>query len=203
MCWTLLAAGFCFYIPESSKAHLGLIIFFVYLFDIFYSPGMGPVPFTYSAEVFPLSHREVGMAWAVATNNFWAAVLSISLPRMLRAFNSVGVFGFYAGMNFLAFWMILLWLPETKQRTLEELDYVFAVPTRRHMKYQATEVTPHFFKKTLLRQKGLQEPTLYKFDDADLGPKRTLADVFHEEKAGVVANDSNGSNGVGNGTYAP
>ena len=58
MCWTLLAAGFCFYIPESSNAHLGMIAFFIYLFDIFYSPGEGPVPFTYSAEVFPLSHRK-------------------------------------------------------------------------------------------------------------------------------------------------
>lgn len=57
MAWTLLAAGFCFYIPESSPAHLGLIILFVYLFAAFYSPGEGPVPFTYSAEAFPLFHR--------------------------------------------------------------------------------------------------------------------------------------------------
>jgi hypothetical protein len=57
MAWTLLAAGFCFYIPEDSRAHLGLIAFFVFLFAAFYSPGEGPVPFTYSAEVFPLSHR--------------------------------------------------------------------------------------------------------------------------------------------------
>ncbi|KAJ5602714.1 hypothetical protein N7537_005670 [Penicillium hordei] len=63
-------AGFCFWIPTSSNAHIVLITFFVYLFDPFYSPGEGPVPFTYSAEVFPLSHREVGMAWAVATNKF-------------------------------------------------------------------------------------------------------------------------------------
>jgi hypothetical protein len=57
MAWTLLAAGFCFYIPNSSPAHLGLIALFVFLFAAFYSPGEGPVPFTYSAEVFPLSHR--------------------------------------------------------------------------------------------------------------------------------------------------
>ena len=57
MCWTLLAAGLCFLIPESSKAHLGLIALFVYLFDAFYSPGEGPVPFTYSAEVRILSSR--------------------------------------------------------------------------------------------------------------------------------------------------
>lgn len=200
MCWTLLATGFCFYIPDTSKAHLGCIMLFIYLFDIFYSPGMGPVPFTYSAEVFPLSHREVGMAWAVATNNFWAAVLSLSLPRMLRAFGNVGVFGFYSGMNFLAFWMIALWLPETKQRTLEELDYVFAVSTRKHMKFQVTKAAPHFIKSKVLRKQGLEKPELYHFDQAEIGPKRTLADVVVAEKGGVVSRDSGSGSDLQNGT---
>ena len=57
MAWTLLAAGLCFLVPQSNKAHLGLVALFIYLFVAFYSPGEGPVPFTYSAEVFPLSHR--------------------------------------------------------------------------------------------------------------------------------------------------
>lgn len=57
MAWTLLAAGMCFFIPQENKAHLGLIALFIFLFAAFYSPGEGPVPFTYSAEVFPLSHR--------------------------------------------------------------------------------------------------------------------------------------------------
>ncbi|CAN9093128.1 unnamed protein product [Alternaria alternata] len=165
MFWTLLVAGMCYYIPKDSDAHLGLIAFFVYLFGAFYSPGMGPVPFTYSAEVFPLSHREVGMSWAVATNNFWAAVLSLTLPRMLKVMKPQGVFGFYAGMNVVALIMIFLWLPETKQRTLEELDYVFGVPTRTHMKYQAGQNLPWWFKTYVLRQKGLSKPQLYKFGD--------------------------------------
>lgn len=165
MFWTLLTAGFCFWIPSTSRAHLGLIAFFVYLFDAFYSPGEGPVPFTYSAEVFPLSHREVGMSWAVATNNFWASVLSISFPRILQAFKPQGAFGFYAGLNIVAFLLIFFFLPETKQRTLEELDYVFAVSTRRHAKYQLTEALPYWFRKHILRRKGLVEPQLYRFQD--------------------------------------
>jgi hypothetical protein len=148
MCWSLLAAGFCFYVPGTGAAHLGSISLFVFIFCAFYSPGEGPVPFTYSAEVFPLSHREVGMSWAVATNNFWASVLNITLPRMLRAFTSVGTFGFYAGLNALAFVMIWLWLPETKQRTLEELDYVFAVPMRMHMNFQIKQAAPYWCKYT-------------------------------------------------------
>jgi hypothetical protein len=58
-----------------------------------------------------------------------------------------------------------LWLPETKQRTLEELDYVFGVPTRTHMKYQAGQNLPWWFKTYVLRQKGLSKPQLYKFGD--------------------------------------
>jgi hypothetical protein len=106
MCWTLLAAGFCYWIPKDSNAHLGMIAFFIYIFAMFYSPGEGPVPFTYSAEAFPLSHREVGMSFAVATNNFWGSVLSLTLPTMLRDFRPQGVFGFYAGLNAIAFVMM-------------------------------------------------------------------------------------------------
>jgi hypothetical protein len=57
MAWTLLAAGLCFCIPSENPAHIGAVAFFIVLFAAFYSPGEGPVPFTYSAECFPLSHR--------------------------------------------------------------------------------------------------------------------------------------------------
>ena len=166
MAWTLLAAGLCFLIPESSNAHLGMIAFFIFLFAAFYSPGEGPVPFTYSAEVFPLSHREVGMSWAVATCLFWAAVLSITFPRLLQAFHPIGAFCFYAGLNVTALVMIFFWVPETKQRTLEELDYVFAVPTRTHMKYQLTKALPFWLKRYVLMRKNARLEPLYKFDGA-------------------------------------
>lgn len=185
MFWTLLAAGMCYYIPKDDSAHLGLIAFFVYLFGAFYSPGEGPVPFTYSAEVFPLSHREVGMSWAVATNNFWAAVLSLTLPRMLKVMKPQGVFGFYAGLNIVALIMIFLWMPETKQRTLEELDYIFAVPTRTHMKYQVRKNLPWWFKTYVLRRKGLAKPQLYKLGGLPQAPSVT-AQIKYAWNSGVL-----------------
>ncbi|KPI43785.1 putative polyol transporter 2 [Cyphellophora attinorum] len=164
MFWPLLAAGFCFWLDEDNGARLPLIALFIYIFDAFYSPGQGPVPFTYSAEVFPLSHREIGMSWAVATNNFWATVLSLTFPYMLRSFKPQGAFGFYAGLNILAMLMVFSWMQETKQRSLEELDYVFAVPTRTHMKYQWGTVLLWWFNRWVLQKKGEPEPKLYKFD---------------------------------------
>jgi hypothetical protein len=58
--------------------------------------------------------------------------------------------------------MIFLWVPETKQRTLEELDYISNAPTRKHMNYQKTEALPYFFKKYVLRRKNVKlEPLVH------------------------------------------
>lgn len=210
MAWTLLAAGLCYLIPESSTAHLGLVALFIYLFAAFYSPGEGPVPFTYSAEVFPLSHREVGMAWAVATCLFWAAVLSITFPRMLAAMTPTGAFGFYAGLNICALVMIFLWLPETKQRTLvrflaplwggcggfpafwtiltfslpqEELDYIFAIPTRTFMKHQCFTVLPWWIKTTIFRRKIGPCPSLWSFDGHVDNDKEFIETIRRQSEA--------------------
>jgi sugar porter (SP) family MFS transporter len=184
MTWTLLAAGLCTLIPQGNTARTGLVALFVYLFAAFYSPGEGPVPFTYSAEVFPLSHREVGMSFAVATCLFWAAILSISFPFLLASTGTVGAFGFYAGLNAVAFVMIFFWVPgsfiasqvtvapnlplthlflhtETKQKTLEELDYVFAVPTSKFAKYQLTQAAPWWVKRYVLFQRSATLRPLY------------------------------------------
>lgn len=164
MTWTLLAAGLCTLIDKQyDTLRLVLVAFFVYLFGAFYSPGEGPVPFTYSAEVYPLSHREVGMGFAVATCLFWASILGMTFPFLLRRLGTVGAFGLYAGFNVVAFVMIFFWVPETKQRTLEELDYVFAVPTSKFGSYQVREALPWWFKRWVLFRKDAQLKPLYQF----------------------------------------
>lgn len=165
MAWSLLAAGLCFLLPDSSSARIPLIALFIFIFAAFYSPGEGPVPFTYSAEVFPLTHREMGMSWAVAVCLGFASLLSLTFPRILAAFTEVGAFGFYAGLNVCAFIMIFFLLPETMQRTLEELDYVFAVPTSTHAKYQLTEFLPYWIKRWVFFNKNATLKPLYNFDE--------------------------------------
>lgn len=160
MMWTLLAAGLCTLLPLGT-ARTALVSLFVYLFAAFYSPGEGPVPFAYSAEVFPLSHREVGMGFAVATCLFWAAVLGMTFPFLLRSVGTVGAFGVYAGFNLVAFIFIFFLVPETKKKTLEELDYVFAVPNRKFAKYQVTEALPYWVKRYVFWQKGAVLKPLY------------------------------------------
>lgn len=46
----------------------------------------------------------------------------MSFPSIEQAFTVAGAFGFYAGLNILAFIMILCFCPETKALSLEDLD---------------------------------------------------------------------------------
>lgn len=143
LAWTLLAAGLCTLIhphDPSSSVRLGLVTFFIFLYTAIYSTGEGPVPFTYSAEVFPLSHRELGMGLSVSINLTFAAILSLTFPPMLAKFYPVGAICFYAGLNVLALIMIYLLMPETTKRTLEQLDVVFEKPVRTFAKESLRDI---------------------------------------------------------------
>ncbi|KAL0465138.1 hypothetical protein QR685DRAFT_539440 [Neurospora intermedia] len=193
MMWTLLAAGL-FTLLDMGPARTGLVALFVFLFAAFYSPGEGPVPFTYSAEVFPLSHREVGMGFAVATCLFWASVLGITFPFLLDSLGTVGAFGLYAGFNLVAFIAIFLVVPETKQKTLEELDYVFAVKTSKFMSYQCTKALPWFIKRWVFWQRNAKLEPLYEFDRIKEAEKERRAEQERRAKeTGTITSTATGA----------
>ncbi|CAG8283231.1 unnamed protein product [Penicillium salamii] len=165
MAWSLLAAGCCYLIPDVGTTRLAMMALFIFIFAAFYAPGQGPVAYPYAAEVFPLSHRELGMAWAVSINAGGASVLALTFPYMLTAFSPTGAFGFYCGLNVLAFFMIFFWVPETKELTLEELDYVFALSTWKFMKYQCTDAVPYFITHWILWKRDAKLRPLYDFSE--------------------------------------
>ncbi|KAJ5735103.1 uncharacterized protein N7483_000228 [Penicillium malachiteum] len=149
----LLWSGFSFWI-DANDGHkrIAMVTTGMYLFEVFYSPGEGPVPFTYSAEAFPLHVREVGMSWATATTWCFNFILSFTWPHLLRSFKPQGAFGWYATWCLIGWVLILLFVPETKSLTLEELDQVFSVSTRKHASYQLKNAAWHF-RVWILRQK--------------------------------------------------
>ncbi|KAJ5095032.1 Major facilitator superfamily domain general substrate transporter [Penicillium argentinense] len=172
MALAMFFTGFSFWIPEENhSARTGCIALGTYIFGIVYSPGEGPVPFTYSAEAYPLYVRSYGMALATATTWFFNFVLGVTWPSLRNAFTPQGAFAWYAGWCIVGWWLVLLFMPETKNKTLEELDQVFSVPTRFHAKYGLRQI-PYFVKRYALR-KDVRPEILYEREDTaptqDLG----------------------------------
>ncbi|RPB25989.1 hypothetical protein L211DRAFT_836083 [Terfezia boudieri ATCC MYA-4762] len=159
----LFFTGFSFWI-ENQKARLACIALGIYLFGIVYSPGEGPVPFTYSAEAYPLYIRDLGMSLATSTTWFFNGVLSITWPRLLRAFKPQGAFGYYGAWNIVGWVLVLLFVPETKGLSLEELDQVFSVPTSVHAAWGLRQI-PYFINRYVLRRDVVKEELYQREDD--------------------------------------
>lgn len=67
-------------------------------------------------------------------------IVALTFPRLLDAFTPQGAFGWYAAWNAVGTVLVLLFVPETKGLSLEELDQVFSVPTRKHATYHLVGV---------------------------------------------------------------
>ncbi|GAA5926328.1 sugar porter family MFS transporter [Sporobolomyces koalae] len=156
----LLMTGMAFFIPDTSKARIAVVALGIYLHCIAYSPGEGPVPFTYSAEAFPLYVRDVGMSFATATTWTFNFIVALTFPRLLGAFKPQGAFGWYAAWNVIGTVLVWLFMPETKALTLEELDQVFSVPTKKHAAYHIRQL-PYNFRRYILRQNVGPKEELY------------------------------------------
>lgn len=172
MALSLLFTGFCFWIPQTSTARVALVALGIYIFGVVYSPGEGPVPFTYSAEAYPLYVRTYGMSLATATTWFFNGVLSITWPSLLNAFQPQGAFGWYAAWNVIGWVAILLFVPETKEKTLEELDAVFEVSTAQQAAFGIRQAV-WFVKRYLLFQKKAELKPVVDLEERELERRKS------------------------------
>ncbi|CAH6720721.1 hypothetical protein CLIB1444_04S06414 [[Candida] jaroonii] len=146
-------SGFFIDLDTNPQGRTALVATGIFIYAAIYSSGEGPVPFTYSAEAFPLYIRDLGMGFATATCWFFNFILAFTWPRLRNAFTVQGAFGFYAAWNIVGFFLVLLFLPETKGLTLEELDEVFGVSLRKHASYRIREFNNKVIQRGILRRK--------------------------------------------------
>ncbi|TKA83745.1 hypothetical protein B0A55_00080 [Friedmanniomyces simplex] len=134
MAITMLLASFSFRLPEGT-ARFVTLAGLIYTFCALYSPGLGPVPCAYSAEVYPSEIREVGMSFAIFTASIWATVLSLTFPALLEGLGEQGSFGLYAALNVLAWVLCWAFVRETKNVKLDEMDEVFEESPKSFVKH--------------------------------------------------------------------
>ncbi|KAH1820583.1 hypothetical protein KXX35_001745 [Aspergillus fumigatus] len=155
MFFTLLAISGFFRIIRPQEVQKGLVAgFTVVIFTFFYGIGAGSVPFTFSAEVFPLTYREVGMSFSVMVNFLGLSLLVLFVPRLTTILSPNGpsarearllgqsnllflfrnvLTNLYNGLNALAFVLVFFLVPSgTAQISLEEMNAIFNTKTSVH-----------------------------------------------------------------------
>ncbi|HWS01083.1 MAG TPA: sugar porter family MFS transporter, partial [Prolixibacteraceae bacterium] len=87
-----------------------------------YSMTLAPITWVILSEIFPNAIR--GSAMAIATTSLWIAcfVLTYTFPILNKMLNASGTFWLYAFICLSGFFFILKKLPETKGKSLEEIE---------------------------------------------------------------------------------
>jgi SP family sugar porter-like MFS transporter len=88
-----------------------------------YAMSLAPVTWVILSEIFP--NRIRGAAMSVATFSLWSAcfVLTYTFPTLNKLLNASGTFLLYGFICILGLWFILKRLPETKGKSLEEIEH--------------------------------------------------------------------------------
>ena len=88
----------------------------------FFAIGLGPVFWLLIAEIFPLALRGRAMSLATVANWLFNLVVSATFLNLVGAVGSAGAFLAYAGLSLVALVFVAVMVPETKGRSLEQLE---------------------------------------------------------------------------------
>lgn len=99
-----------------------------------FAVGLGPVFWLLIAEIYPLKMRALAMGAATVAN--WAAnyVVAATFLSLAGLLGTAGIFWLYAAMGVLTWIFVLRLVPETKGRTLEEVQELLAARRTRKLR---------------------------------------------------------------------
>ncbi|MBK7980822.1 MAG: sugar porter family MFS transporter [Ignavibacteriae bacterium] len=119
---SLIAVGILFIMNITSSF---LLLIFILLFIACFAFSFGPVVWVILAEIYPTKIR--GRAMAIATLSLWVAnwIVGQFTPFLLETIKAHGTFWIFALTSFPAIWVTWKFVPETKNKPLEEIEKVW------------------------------------------------------------------------------
>ncbi|XP_055693277.1 facilitated trehalose transporter Tret1-2 homolog isoform X2 [Lutzomyia longipalpis] len=123
-----LALGVYFHLKaqdEENVASLGwLPIVALCVFIVMFSIGFGPVPFIIIGELFASDVKGVAAGMAMTSNWTLAFIITKAFPSLLDIIGSGPTFWIFSGLSYLGAIFIIFCLPETKGRSLAEIQWL-------------------------------------------------------------------------------
>jgi sugar porter (SP) family MFS transporter len=127
-------------IPPASRAMAAML----YIYVCFYSIGWGPLPWVYVSDIFPTRTRHYGLAVGSASQWLWNFVVSHQ-TLLIETELGFKFFFMFATVNIGAMAVFSLLIPETKGRSLEEMDIIFGSITEEQRNADLAKVERKIF----------------------------------------------------------
>lgn len=123
---SLATVAWCFY----AHANSSVLMVFLLLFIASHSIGQGAVIWVFISEIFPNKIRAFGQSFGASTHWVFAALITLITPVFLDKDNGIfkdnpwPIFAFFAFMMVLQLFWVLAKVPETKGKSLEEIEHL-------------------------------------------------------------------------------
>jgi len=114
------------YCPDNKYAILALVSLFMYL--VFFAPGMGPLPWTINSEIYPMWARSNSVALATACNWISNLIVSLTFLTLIDTIGQPKAFLLYTCCAFAGLLFVVFLVPETKGVPLEKVESLFEKP---------------------------------------------------------------------------
>ncbi|KAL2497914.1 Sugar transporter ERD6-like 6 [Abeliophyllum distichum] len=112
-------------VPEHFRSTLGIFsLIGLVVLVIGFSIGLGAIPWIIMSEILPVNIKSLAGSAATLANWFTAWVVTMT-ANLLFTWSSGGTFIIYAVASIFTVVFVKLWVPETKGRTLEEIQHSF------------------------------------------------------------------------------
>jgi len=99
-----------------------LILIAILLYVIFYAASFAPILGVINSEIFSNNFRGIGMSFASAINWLSAFVVVQFSPYILNNLGGSALFGIFATFSLLSLIFVKVYIPETKNKSLEEIE---------------------------------------------------------------------------------
>lgn len=114
------------YRPELTRLAISinapLVLIGLLGFVASFAVSLGPVMWVLLSEIFPNRVRGLAMSAVTFTNSGVSAAVQVAFPVQLAQLGAAITFGIYAAFGVVFLILVMRFVPETKQRSLEELE---------------------------------------------------------------------------------
>lgn len=119
MALTLSGTGMLF---RASETHTTLLLICILAYVAIFAVSYGTVAYVIISEIFPIHVR--GIAVSIATFALWGGNFFVSrfFPVLVENISAANTFFIFAGISVIALIFVLTMVPETKGKTLEEIE---------------------------------------------------------------------------------
>lgn len=118
----MASMGYMFFVGITTTTEQYTAVTLLLIFIVGFAMSAGPLIWVLCSEIQPLAGRDFGVTCSTMANWIANMIIGATFLTLIDTIGSAGTFWLYAGLNVVCIVLTLLFVPETKNISLENIE---------------------------------------------------------------------------------